>query len=129
MIVSNRTYETYKSPISPISPIHAIIKDKINCNHYAALSAVATFKDRNFKYLALSIQGLSVCIVRERLKNAPKSRFIRAFLGAENRPLQIVGRLFLHRLQDVRIDILGDRGAGMSHPDRHYFCRYSFKQQ
>src|SRR5262245_47970614 len=40
MIVSNRTYGTYKSPISPISPIHVIIKDKINCKHYAALDDI-----------------------------------------------------------------------------------------
>src|SRR6266508_1671361 len=82
----------------------------------AALSAVTTFKDRNFKYLAPSIRPLSVCIVRERLKNAPKSRFIRAFLGAENRPLQVVGRLLLHRLQDVRIDIFRDAGSRVAHP-------------
>src|SRR5215510_7233355 len=37
MIVSNRTYGTYKSPISPI---HAIIKDKTNCNNYAALDDI-----------------------------------------------------------------------------------------
>src|SRR5215475_11221318 len=43
MIVSNRTYRTcvtYGTLISPISPIHAILKDKINCNHYTALDDI-----------------------------------------------------------------------------------------
>src|SRR5262245_66419178 len=34
------TYKSPMSPIGPISPIHAIIKDKINCNHYAALDDI-----------------------------------------------------------------------------------------
>jgi hypothetical protein len=54
--------------------------------------------------------------VRERLKNARKSRFIRAFLAAQYGPLQVVGRLFLHRLQHVRIDILSDGSPGMVKP-------------
>src|SRR5262245_32712966 len=51
MIVSNRTYRTCRtygtlirvrpiSPTGPISPTHAVIKDKTNCNHYAALDDI-----------------------------------------------------------------------------------------
>src|SRR5262245_55481836 len=63
MIVSNRTYGTYKSPISPI---HIIIKDKINCNHYAALDDI-TIALLLFESMVTEFSkelSLSVCVAR-----------------------------------------------------------------